>query len=260
MSLFLRSLAAEWLKTRRSLASWVVLGGALFVPALILTARLFHHTGLDTRYQAPDFWVSHWTQTMESVAILVLPLFVVVTTALVLHLETANNAWKQLHASPQPLVTGFFAKLCVMLGLLLQFFVALNAAMIVGALVPAWVLPSVSLPAAPIPARLLAERSLLLFLDTLPVVAVQYGIGLRFRNVLAPIGAGIAIWIVSVGMLSWRRAYLLPYDHAALDFFRLAKPELNHAAAVNLPALALAVFAAALLADLVIYLRSRERG
>lgn len=260
MSLFLRSLAAEWMKTRRSLAAWVVLGGGLFVPALILTARLFKRAGLEITYAAPEFWIAHWTQTFESIAILVLPLFVVVASALILHLETSNNAWKQLHASPQPLAVVFFAKLCVMLGLLVQFFVVVNTAMVLGALIPAWLLPSVSRPDAALPVRLYLERSVMLFADTLPIVALQYGIGLRFRNVLAPIGAGIAIWIVSVGMLSWQHAYLLPYDHAALHFFRLAKPALDHARGVNLPLLALAVFVGVTLIDLLLYLRSRERG
>src|SRR6185436_17966852 len=55
-------------------------------------------------------------------------------------------------------------------------------------------------------------------LDALPIVAVQYLLALRFRTFIAPLAIGMALWILSIGTISWQFNYLIPYSHAGLDY------------------------------------------
>lgn len=260
MTGYWRSLQSEWLKRKRSLASWMIVGGGLFTPAILLAFRLSRAKALPPLYAKAGFWEALWTQAWESVAVMLLPMFVIVATSLVVQIESRNNAWKQLHASPQPLTTVFLAKLTVVLVLLAQFFVVLNAGIYVAGVLPAVLLPGVPCPASPIPWALFAARNLRYFLDSLPIVASQYLLALRFKNALVPVGAGMAIWLGSVGLLSWRYSYLLPYSHSSLDYLITAGHRVGQGLPASLQAIALLGFGAFSLVAYVGYLTARDRG
>ena len=110
---FLYSFQSEWLKLKRSLALWVVIIGAFFVPVIVITARIVHYPKLPALYAAPAFWTALWHSLWESMAIFLLPLGTILTTALVAQIEYKNNAWKQLHTLPLTRTTIFFSKLSV---------------------------------------------------------------------------------------------------------------------------------------------------
>ena len=133
---FIHSFQSEWLKTRRSLASWLVVCGAFFTPVIIIIARLMHHDRLANLYGEKGFWNQLWESSWESMAIFLLPVGVVLTTSLVTQLEFKNNTWKQLHTMPLSMTTIFFAKLSVILVMLLQFFILFNTGIYLSALIP----------------------------------------------------------------------------------------------------------------------------
>src|SRR5215207_9933187 len=137
-AMFVASVRSEWLKTRRSLTTWVVVGAASFVPAIVLMIRLTRPAGLPALYRSPDFWTRLWISMWESMALMVLPLTIIVLVSLVTQIEYRNNTWKQLHASPQPLGRIFFAKLLVIFALVVELFVCFNVAVYLLAMLPAW--------------------------------------------------------------------------------------------------------------------------
>src|SRR5215213_2440672 len=120
---FVSSFQAEWLKRKRSLASWLVLVGAFFTPAIILTSRIKNHAALPGLYLSEDFWRRSWNQSWESMGVFLLPIGIILATGLIAQIEYRNNTWKQLHTTPQALTTIFSAKLLVILIMLAQVFV-----------------------------------------------------------------------------------------------------------------------------------------
>jgi hypothetical protein len=257
---FVPSFRAEWLKRRRSLASWLVLVGAFFTPSIILASRIKNHAALRPLYVSEDFWRRLWSQSWESMEVFLLPIGIILATGLVAQIEYKNNTWKQLHTTPQGFTTIFAAKLLVVLLMLVEVFALFNVGVYLSAVIPSLLFAGVPYPAAPIPFADFWRANVNFFVDCLPIVALQYLLSLHFKNFLVPVGAGFAIWFLGVGLLSWEHSYLLPYNHGAINFLTAS----GHFAGRKLPAsvehLALVYFAAFILAGWTLYVTKREKG
>jgi hypothetical protein len=260
MATLAASLRSEWLKTKRSLMLPLVGGTALFVPCVILFVRLVRPAHLSDIYRAPDFWQRHWAASWEAMALMLLPLSIALVVSLTTQIEYRNNTWKQLHASPQPLWTIFVAKLAVILAMVLQLFACFLVAMYVTAMVPPLLVAGVEPPVAPFPAAHFLRRTLSLFLDVLPIVALQYLLALRFRSFVVPLGAALALWILALGALGWQFNYLFPYGYAAIDYTLEVPSRVSHQLPAAPPVLGLACFAAFTLAGYAIYAGRADRG
>ena len=66
------------------------------------------------------------------------------------------------------------------------------------------------------------EQNIRYFVHLLPVLALQFGLGLLTRNFLVSIGVGILLWIASIGTLPWSHNYILPYGHSSLLYMQTA--------------------------------------
>jgi lantibiotic transport system permease protein len=214
----LSAVAVEWLKRKRSAVLWLVVLAACFVPAIILAARLRPATPLAAIHASTKYWQTLWNTSWEATAILILPLLITLIASLLAQIEFRNNAWKQLNASPLPAQTVWLAKLIVLLIIVTLFFVAINVAMICVAIMPSMLHGNVVFPLAPIPWHTFFERSASYFFSAMPIVLLQFSLSLLFRNFAVPIGLGGAIWVFSIGTLSWEHAYLLPFSHLPLDY------------------------------------------
>ena len=257
---FASSVRSEWLKTKRSLMTPLVLGAAFFTPAVILVARLMRARQLPDIYRAADFWQRLWIMSWESMTLMILPLSISLVVSLMAQIEYRNNTWKQLHASPQSLATIFFAKLTVVLGMVLLLFVWFNVAMYVIVMIPVLLLPSVDAPAAAIPVAYLLRRTTSFFIDILPIVALQYLLALRFRSFVVPLGIALVLWILALASLGWQFNYLFPYGYAAIDYTTEVPSRVNHQLPASTPTLALGCFLAFTLAGYVLYVRKKDRG
>jgi hypothetical protein len=260
LSALVRSIQSEWLKTRRSLVLALVAASGFFVPVIVFLIRIRRPANLPALYRAPGFWEALWTQVWESMAIMILPIFIVLAVSLVTQIEYRNNAWKQLHASPQPLTTIFFAKLTVILAIVVQLLVVLNIGIYLTAVVPALIFRGVSLPASPIPYRLFLVRDLRFFVDSLPIVAAQYLLALRCRNFMVPLGMGMAGWVLSVGSLSSAYNYLVPYSYTAIDYLMESSARFKSHPPADVRLMALVCFAVFTMAGLALYVTKRDRG
>jgi lantibiotic transport system permease protein len=256
---FIYSFQSEWLKKKRSLASWLVVAGAFFTPVIILTARIKNHAALAPFYAADDFWRKLWNQSWESMEVFLLPIGIILATGLIAQIEYKNNTWKQLHTTPQRLTTIFFAKLLVILVMLVQVFALFNAGVYLSAVVPSILFAEVPYPAA-IPVQAFWNANVNFFVDCLPIVALQYLLSLQFKNFLVPVGAGFAIWFLGIGLLSWEYSYLFPYNHGAIRFLTSAGQFASRKFPVNIELLALIYFAAFTVAGWVLYVAKKEKG
>lgn len=257
---FIYSFQSEWLKRKRSLASWLVLVGAFFTPSIILASRIKNHARLPALNASEDFWRRLWSQSWESMEVFLLPIGIILATGLFAQIEFKNNTWKQLHTTPQGFTTVFSAKLLVVLLMLVEVFALFNVGVYLSAVVPSLLFTNVPYPAAPIPFADFWRANVNFFVDCLPIVALQFLLSLQFKNFLVPVGAGFAIWFLGVGMLSWEYSYLLPYNHGAINFLTAT----GHFAGRSLPAspeaLALIYSAAFTLAGWALYVNRKEKG
>lgn len=257
---FWRSVQSEWLKGRRSLASWLVVGGAMLMPAVLLIVRLRQRSTLRALYRGEVFWEELWNQAWESLAVFVLPMGAIVLTSLVAQVEHRYQGWKQVRATPQSDRAIFSAKLLVVLAMLAQSFVLLNVGLWLVGVVPPLVFRELAFPAEAFPAAAFAARSLELYVDALPAVALQYLLALRSRNVLVPVGVGLGLWIVATTALAWRFNFLFPHGYAAMDYLTETGGRVSRALPAPLAVVALAAFGAITVAAYALFARSRERG
>lgn len=257
---FLHSFQSEWLKRKRSLASWMVVLGSFFTPSIIILARVIYHDKLATLYATPGFWKMLWHSSWESMAIFLLPLGVILATSLITQLEYKNNTWKQLHTLPLAYPTVFFSKLLVIITMMLQFFILFNIGIYLSALIPYLVISGVPYPKNPIPYWDFLKEDALFFIDCLPILALQYLMSLQFKNFLAGVGIGFLLWIGSISALSWKYGYVVPYSYTMYFYLQgNSQAKIGHTTA-NIHLWALGYFVVFTIVGYLLYLNKKEKG
>ncbi len=257
---FLTSFQSEWLKKKRSLATWIVLIGGFFTPAIVTLVRVIYPSQLRTMYAASNFWMRLWDNSWESMAIFLLPLGVILSTSLITQIEYKNNCWKQLHTTPLGYTTIFFSKLAVIIVMMFQFFLLFNIGIYLSALVPYLLIGGVHYPTAPIPFVYFLSENALYFIDCLPVIAIQYMVSLRYKNFLVPVGFGLAGWILAIGALSWKFGYLIPYTYCMLNYLKDHKGGRAIVPAVNIHYWAIGYFVVLTILSYILYITKKEKG
>ncbi|MBL7847015.1 MAG: ABC transporter permease [Cyclobacteriaceae bacterium] len=247
------SIQSEWLKRKGSLASWLVIIGAFFSPTLFTFIQIFRPEKLPERYASADFWEGFYRNAWQPMNMLLLPMGIILAISLLTQLEYKNNAWKQVHTSPQSLATIFFAKFAVVIAMEIELFLLFNVAVYLSALIPSLVLGSVSYPTQTFPWMFVVNQSAVYFVESLPIVAIQFLLALRFRNFLVPVGAGIILLMVSILLISWEYIYVYPYGYASLTM-------LNRFPDINLPTWAAGWFAVIMVAAFALYVTKNDKG
>ena len=257
---FVHAFQGEWLKKKRSLASWLVVVGGVFTPAVVIVARLVYRDRLPQLYAADGFWPLLWKNSWESMAIFFLPMAAMLATTLITQIEFKNNGWKQVHALPIGLATIFFSKLAVVLLMMAQFLVVFNAAIYLSGVVPYFLVSGVPFPKQPIPFLHFLQKDLLYFIDILPMVAAQYLISLRFKNFLVPVGVGFVAWVLALGVLRWKFGYLVPYTYCMLNFLKNEPGSKAAIPPVNFHWLAIGYFVVFTGIGFVLFVNKRDKG
>lgn len=260
MTTFVDSFQSEWLKTKRSLAFWMVVIGGFFTPMIIIIARIVNYAKLPEIYSAETFWNALWHNSWESMSVFFLPLGAILSTSLIAQIEYKNNTWKQLHTLPLPYATIFFSKLAVILVLMLLFFVLFNVGIYLAAVVPYLLVSGTPYPHQPIPFAFFLRENALYFVDCLPIVALQYLLSLRFKNFMVPIGLGFVFWIGALGAISWRFGYVIPYTYTMFNYLKDAEKTRAVIPDVNIHMLAGICFAVITGVSYVLYSTNKEKG
>ena len=253
---FLNTFRSEWLKKKGTAAAWLVVIGGFFIPFIILIGRVYYFDSLAARHTDPNAWVAVFTTCWKQMAVLLLPFGVILATSLITQLEFRNNTWKQTHTAPQRLTHLFFAKLLVILIMLLQFFALFNLGVYLVVALPSLAFPSIPYPDAPFPFAMVMKWNATLFLASLPIVALQYLISLQVRNFLVPLGVGIGLFIASLVGMSWQYSYAIPYIYCSGRFLLAEKL----AGTVDLNLWAAGYFVLFTVAGYVLYIAKKEKG
>jgi lantibiotic transport system permease protein len=234
--------------------------GGFFTPSIVIVARLINYDKLPTLYAAEDFWSLLWKNSWESMAIFFLPLGAILSTSLIAQIEYKNNTWKQLHTMPLSYTTIFFAKLAVIVVLMLQFFVLFNIGIYLAAIVPYVLVSGTPYPSQPLPYQDFLRANALYFVDTLPIVALQYLIALRFKNFLVPVGLGFVFWVGALAALTWQFGYVIPYTYPMYNYLASGVQTKAILPTVNIHLFAFGYFVVITLVSYVLYLTKKEKG
>jgi hypothetical protein len=254
---FLYCFQSEWLKTRRSLSAWLVILGAFFTPIIVTSAKLVRSENLRAESVSPKFWENLWTSSWESIAILLLPLGLILATSLVTQIEFKNNAWKQTLTTPQSLTTIYFAKLAVIVVMMVQFFVLFDIGVYLSGVVPGLLTRGVRYPQEAIPYLFFLKQEMRYFADCLPILGLEYLVSLQSSNFLVPVGGGIGLWIASLSVLNWKYGYLFPYTYLGLNYFRVMG---RYTASTPIHLWAMGYFVVFVTAGYILFLMKRQKG
>lgn len=254
---FVHSFQAEWLKRKRSAASWLVIIGGFFIPLIMLLAQIFYTEKFPT--DSPTFWENLINQSWQPMALFLLPLGIILTTSLITQLEHKNNTFKQVFAAPIGFGTIFFSKLTMIFLMLIQLFVLFDLGVILSGIIPALILPSVDFPTESIPVLYLLKMNVSFFVACLPIVGLQYILGIRFRNFMVPLGIGLGLFIVSMFGLNWEYNYVIPYAYSSLTFLVALNSNFSQPP-VSISVLSTICFTVILIAGYLLYFARKERG
>ncbi|HTS31342.1 MAG TPA: ABC transporter permease [Bryobacteraceae bacterium] len=192
-----RVLNAELLKMKRTIAlKMVVLAPAVVVlPILFVGSQApfstFNYNGIANKWRVLAIL------TLRVWAILMMPLYVTLETALIAGLDHSENQWKSLVARPFPRWTLYLAKLVVVVGMTALSTTVLLCGILIDGAVLARVQSEVVF-GSPVPwAAILRDGAQVMGLGFL-ALTIQHWVSLRWRSFSVGIGVGIVAIVVGV--------------------------------------------------------------
>ena len=247
---FIHSIQSEWIKTRRSSASWLCIFGGFFIPTIYTFASLYNGITLD---QNPlSAWQNHFMKHWQIMSAFLLPMGVILASSLITQLEYKNNTWKQLITTPQSLTQIYFSKFSVILLMTIKFFLFFNIGILISGILPSLIIDH-QFPQADFPIHVFLKQNGLFFITVLPILAIQYLISLQFKNFMVPIGIGILMLIGTLIGSQWQHIYISPYSFCFLKVFPLP---INF----NLYSYALIEFFLFMIISYYLFLNKKEKG
>lgn len=214
---YINSLQSEWIKTKRSAASWLCIIGGFFIPLIYFIGFLKDKKSIND-YKL-DIWQTLFNLIWQNMAIFLLPMGVILATSLITQIEYKNNTWKQLHATPQTYTNIFIAKFSVIILMTIKFFIFFNIGIILCGITPT-ILFDIHLPKENIPVMYFIKENIKYFITCLPIIAIQYLISLKFKNFLVPIGFGLLGLVGSLIGNSWKYIFISPFSYCAMTIIQ----------------------------------------
>jgi hypothetical protein len=193
----LGSLRSEILKTKRTASYYLTLIAAAATPFMFLIFVCLDGLSPDERKDP----LNAIFKRFEMTGMAIFPIFVILICTLMPQLEYRNNTWKQVFASPQAKSNVFIAKLLNIQLLILVFLVANYLFMFLVAIVTHFIFPELNILHQPLNWNRLLLNGVNAYVSLLAVVAIQFWLGLRFKNFIVPIAVGLSLWIAGTLMV-----------------------------------------------------------
>lgn len=216
-----RSLAAETLKLKNTLALLTAAGAPLFI--ISLSFLIYYFKGHEMLKEGENPWLPYTRHSLQVWAMLFMPLYISLAAALVCAVEHQSNTWKQLYSMPLPRWTVYGAKLILFTGLIfgsMLLLLALNQATgyLLGVLRPGLGFQNFSI-------ALEAGKVILkMTLAAMGIMAIQFYISFRFRNFVFPIGLGFVLTVAAMVLTRWEHIHYYPYSYPFFSFIN-TKPD-----------------------------------
>ena len=195
-----RALAAEWLKLRRTIALKMV----VIAPAAVILLTLFiaSQAPFSTlrRNGSADGWGPLVRINLQFWALLMLPLYWTLQTALLAGLDHAENHWKALFARPVPRWSLYAAKLSMVLMMVSTSGVLLVAGIVTEGALLGKLTDEVRFPFPAPGGSMFLQVAQMTALALLPL-ALQFWISLRSLSFSVTVASGIVAIVAGFAML-----------------------------------------------------------
>jgi lantibiotic transport system permease protein len=224
------SLRSEVLKTKRTAIFYLTFAAAVLIP-LILSLNIaldgiepeFAKQGINPLFKL----------AFEILSAVPFPMFVVLLCTMLPQVEFRNNTWKQVFASPQPVGNVFIARFVNVHLMILTFLVIFNLCLfLIGAMVH-FTMPAINFLDKPINWTQWLNKNATMYIAGLSISAIQFWLGLRFRNFFVPVGIGFVLWFIGTLLVmefGSKYAYYFPYTalpYSMFDKYKYLQPTIN---------------------------------
>jgi hypothetical protein len=218
----------ELLKSKRSASLYVALAAAAFGP-LMSSLDIFLDEGIspdDEKIILSKMFIDKFQMT----SFVMFPLFVILICTLLPQIEYRNQAWKQVLTTPQTKGSIFTSKFINIHILILVFLLANKAFMLVAAVILHLAKPELQVLNQSVDGSAVLAGLANSYVALLALCALQFWMGLRFQNFIAPIAIGIVLWFagtILVMQLQSAAGLYFPYSFHAYGTFPQFKEQLN---------------------------------
>jgi hypothetical protein len=221
------SLRSEILKTKRTASLYLTIAAAGFGPFASMLDIIFD--GIDEDNRAVLF-SSMMIKKFEMVAFLVFPIFLILICTLLPQIEFKNNGWKQVLASPQTKGTIFLSKFMNVQLLILVFLFTSQVLMFAATVILHFMEPSLNVLYQPVNWWDALMNLINSYVAMMALCAIQFWLGLRFKNFIIPIAIGVGLWFAGSILAMEAKSPLaeyFPYSFHVLSSFEQFRPKDN---------------------------------
>jgi lantibiotic transport system permease protein len=199
MKHYWNALTVEMLKLRRTLASWGILIGPTVIAILQYLILLDRAPGsFGEEYRA---WEASLHNAMTLWALLMLPLYISLQTALLANLEHATGQWKYLYALPVPRMAYYAAKWTVMALVVAVTNLVLAADLVVGGWLMEVIRPGWGFN-LPVPWEMLWQGWWRITIAATLLMTIHLLVSLAWRSFIPSLGLGLAAAIANIFVAS----------------------------------------------------------
>jgi hypothetical protein len=202
-----RALNAERLKTKRTLALWL----APIAPLVIVALQVAITVQRQEYYRNQDIaqsWTGHGGQIVFLWAVLMLPLFITLETALLSNLEHNNYQWKHLFSLPISRWTIYAAKQISGMTIIGLSMASLYVYVALSGLLLRVLTPGLGFE-APVPWVEFLRYIALTYVASWLILSIHTWVGLRWHSFVLASAVGIGAMVVAVVLFQsdWGRFY-----------------------------------------------------
>jgi len=220
------TLRSEILKSKRTASFYLTIIAAALIPFIFLLDVMFD--GISAEHKKDPF-NAIFREGFINTGFVIFPLFIILISTLLPQIEFKNNAWKQVLASPQTKLNVFMAKYLNIHLLIVIFLVAHNICMLLAAIAMHFFEPTLNLINQPLDVYTVVANNLNTYVTLLSMGAIQFWMGLGFKNFIFPVAIGFALWFMGSIMeleYHWSMGKYFPYSFHIYSIFENRKPQL----------------------------------
>ncbi len=214
------SLRSETLKLKRTLSVYLCLSAAAF--AALMSFLEYFDLGPTPKKGLP--WIAHFMKGNEPIGFALLPFYVILICSLLLQIEYRDKTWKQVLSSPQKMINVFFAKFITLQFMILAFLLVYNLFLVITAVSAELMHPD--LYDGKVDIIGIITKNAQTYILILGVSAIQFWLSLRFKNFIAPLAIGMALWFLAPLMgFMFKVSFVEQYPYAFTMLVEFTKYE-----------------------------------
>ena len=219
---FIISTKAELIKTKKSASFWLSMIGSAVIPVILFLIYVLMPEKNYAKFEQKP-WETHFIQGWQAFSLFLLPMFVILICSLIPQIEFKNNTWKQVFSSPQSTGHIFFSKYLAIIIMVLFLFLMFNTLMLLSGSTADLFYSKYTFLNRQIDWLTVIKVNTKVFISLLAIIAMQYWLGLRFRNFIVPIGIGLGLLITCIMLTPWQHSNKLPYSLPFQAFLSMEK-------------------------------------